>query len=343
MEFTVKQIAALLGGTVDGNESLKISQLSKIEEGQEGSISFLANLKYEHYLYTTAASAVIVNETFQPRQPVQATLIFVDNSYSAFTKLLEQINRLQPVEKVGVEQPSFIANNAEVGEQVYRGAFSYIGENCRIGSNVKIYPQAYVGNNVTIGDNTIIHTGARIIDNTVIGKNCVIKANAVIGSEGFGFAPEPNGTYRAIPQLGNVIIEDNVSIGANTTVDCATVGSTIIRQGVKLDNLIQVAHNVEIGKNTVIAAQCGIAGSTKIGENCIIGGQTGVTGHIFVANGTKIGGRAGVMKSVKKEGLSLSGMPAFDVKDSLRSSVVFQRLPALEKRINELENKLNNQ
>ena len=343
MEFTVKQIAALLGGTVDGNESLKISQLSKIEEGKEGSISFLANLKYEQYLYTTAASAVIVNQSFQPRQPVQATLIFVDNSYSAFTKLLEQVNQLQPAEKVGVEQPSFIAETTRIGDRAYRGAFSYIGENCLIGSNVKIYPQVYIGNNVTIGDNTIIHAGARIIDNTVIGQNCVIKPNAVIGSEGFGFAPEPDGSYRAIPQLGNVIIEDNVSIGANTTIDCATVGSTIIRKGVKLDNLIQVGHNVEIGRNTVIAAQCGIAGSAKIGENCVIGGQSGITGHIILANRTKVGGRSGVTKSVKEEGLSLNGMPAFDVKDSLRSSIVFQRLPSLEKRIGVLENKLNNQ
>ncbi|WP_138991203.1 UDP-3-O-(3-hydroxymyristoyl)glucosamine N-acyltransferase [Larkinella sp. C7] len=343
MEFTVKQIAALLGGTVDGNESLKISQLSKIEEGKEGSISFLANLKYEQYLYTTAASAVIVNQSFQPRQPVQATLIFVDNSYSAFTKLLEHVNRLQPTEKIGVEQPSFMAETSRIGDRVYRGAFSYIGENCLIGSNVKIYPQAYIGNNVTIGDNTIIHAGARIIDNTVIGQQCVIKPNAVIGSEGFGFAPEPDGSYRAIPQLGNVIIEDNVSIGANTTIDCATVGSTIIRKGVKLDNLIQVGHNVEIGRNTVIAAQCGIAGSAKIGENCVIGGQSGITGHIVLANRTKVGGRSGVTKSVKEEGLSLNGMPAFDVKDSLRSALVFQRLPSLEKRIGVLENKLNNQ
>ena len=339
----MKQIAALLGGTVDGNESLKISQLSKIEEGKEGSISFLANLKYEPYLYTTAASAVIVNQSFQPRQAVQATLIFVDNSYSAFTKLLEQVNRLQPAEKVGVEQPSFIAETTRIGDRVYRGAFSYIGENCLIGSNVKIYPQAYIGNNVTIGDNTIIHAGAKIIDNTVIGQNCVIKPNAVVGSEGFGFAPEPDGSYRAIPQLGNVIIEDNVSIGANTTIDCATVGSTIIRKGVKLDNLIQVGHNVEIGRNTVIAAQCGIAGSAKIGENCVIGGQSGITGHIILANRTKVGGRSGVTKSVTEEGLSLNGMPAFDVKDSLRSAIVFQRLPALEKRVGVLENKLNNQ
>ncbi|GAB3341137.1 UDP-3-O-(3-hydroxymyristoyl)glucosamine N-acyltransferase [Larkinella ripae] len=340
MELTVKQIAALLGGIVDGNEFLKINQLSKIEEGQEGSISFLSNPKYEQYLYTTAASAVIVNTDFQPRQAVQATLIFVDNSYSAFTKLLEQVNRLQPVEKIGVEQPSFLAESAQVGDRIYRGAFSYVGENCRIGNNVKIYPQVYIGNNVTIGDNTVIQAGTRINDNTVIGQNCVIKPNAVIGSEGFGFAPEADGSYRTIPQLGNVIIEDNVNIGANTTIDCATVGSTIIRQGVKLDNLIQVGHNVEIGKNTVIAAQSGIAGSTKIGENCVIGGQAGVTGHIALADGTKVGGRSGVMKTVKKSGRSIQGSPAFELQESLRSQVVYQRLPALEKRIEDIENKL---
>ncbi|MFC5411963.1 UDP-3-O-(3-hydroxymyristoyl)glucosamine N-acyltransferase [Larkinella bovis] len=343
MEFTVKQIAALLGGTVDGNDSLKINQLSKIEEGQEGSISFLANQKYEHFLYTTAASAVIVNKSFQPRQPVKATLIFVDNSYSAFTQLLEQVNGLRPVEKVGVEHPSYIAESTQVGDGIYRGAFSYIGEECRIGHNVKIYPQAYIGNKVTIGDHTVIHTGARILDNTVIGNHCVIKPNAVIGSEGFGFAPERDGTYRAIPQLGNVIIEDHVSIGANTTIDCATVGSTIIRQGVKLDNLIQVAHNVEIGKNTVMAAQSGIAGSAKLGENCVVGGQAGITGHIYLARGTKVGAQSGVMKKVKKEGISLSGSPAFDLQESLRSQVVYQRLPDVEKRIEELENKLKNQ
>ncbi|GAB3260331.1 UDP-3-O-(3-hydroxymyristoyl)glucosamine N-acyltransferase [Larkinella harenae] len=343
MEFTVKQIAALLGGTIDGNESLKIHRLSKIEEGQEGSISFLSNLKYEQYLYTTAASAVIVSKGFQPRQPVKATLIFVDNSYSAFTKLLEQVNQLRLAAKVGVEQPSFMAESTQMGENAYRGAFSYIGENCQIGKNVKIYPQTYIGSHVTIGDNTIIHPGVRIMDNTVIGTNCVIKANAVIGSDGFGFAPEPDGSYRAIPQLGNVILEDNVSVGANTTIDCATVGSTIIRQGVKLDNLIQVAHNVEVGRNTVIAAQCGIAGSSKIGESCVIGGQVGIVGHIHVANKTKIAAKSGVMKSQKKENATLYGAPAFDLQESLRSQVIYQRLPTLEKRIEVVENKLNNQ
>ncbi|MGV3560528.1 UDP-3-O-(3-hydroxymyristoyl)glucosamine N-acyltransferase [Larkinella arboricola] len=343
MEFTVKQIAALLGGTVDGNDSLKINQLSKIEEGKEGSISFLSNLKYEHYLYTTAASAVIVSKHFQPRQPVKATLIFVDNSYSAFSTLLEQVNRLRNIEKTGIEQPSFIADSAQVGDGIYRGAFSYIGENCRIGNNVKIYPQVYIGKNVTVGDNTVIHSGAKILDNTVIGQNCVVKPNAVIGSEGFGFAPQPDGTYRPIPQLGNVILEDNVSIGANTTIDCATMGSTIIRQGAKIDNLIQVAHNVEIGRNTVVAAQAGIAGSSKIGENCQIGGQVGVSGHLMIANQTKIAAQAGIMKSIKQEGLSMFGAPAVELKDALRSQVVYQRLPELEKRIHALENKLNNQ
>ncbi|MGA0558815.1 UDP-3-O-(3-hydroxymyristoyl)glucosamine N-acyltransferase [Larkinella sp. VNQ87] len=343
MEFTVKQIAALLGGTIDGNESLKINQLSKLEEGQEGSISFLANLKYEPFLYTTSASAVIVDKTFQPKQAVGATLIFVDNSYSAFTKLLELANQSKHAAKVGVEQPAYLGASTTVGEGYYRGAFSYIGENCSIGNNVKIYPQTYIGNYVTIGDNTVIHPGARIFDHTVIGQNCIVQANAVIGSDGFGFAPQPDGTYRPIPQLGNVILEDNVSIGANTTIDCATLGSTIIRQGTKLDNLIQIAHNVEIGKNTVIAAQAGVAGSTKVGENCMIGGQVGLSGHISVANGTRIAAQSGIMKSIRTEGLSLLGSPAFELKDNLRSQVVYQRLPTLEKRVDELENKLNNQ
>ncbi|WP_128544314.1 UDP-3-O-(3-hydroxymyristoyl)glucosamine N-acyltransferase [Larkinella soli] len=342
MEFTVKQIAALIGGTVEGNESLKINQLSKIEEGQEGSISFLANPKYEPFLYSTSASAVIVDRSFQPKQPVRATLIFVDNSYSSFTKLLETVNQLRHSKKEGVEQPSWLGSDSEVGERIYRGAFSYIGSRCKLGNDVSIHPHAYVGHNVTIGDNTVIHPGARILDNTVIGKNCVIKANAVIGSEGFGFAPQADGTYTSIPQLGNVVIEDDVSIGANTTIDCATMGSTVIRQGVKLDNLIQVAHNVEIGRNTVIAAQTGVAGSTKIGEGCVIAGQVGVVGHIQIADRTKIGAQSGIGKTIRKEGTSLSGSPAFELTENLRSLAVFRKLPMLEKKILELENRTNN-
>ncbi|WP_080054510.1 UDP-3-O-(3-hydroxymyristoyl)glucosamine N-acyltransferase [Spirosoma aerolatum] len=339
MEFTVKQIATLLGGEVAGNESLTITGLAKIEEGQPGDISFLSNLKYEPHLYTTQASAVIVDRSFEPKKPVASALIFVENSYSAFTRLLEEYHKQLIFARVGIEQPSYIGDGSQMGEQGYRGAFSYVGRNCQIGSNVKIYPQAYVGNNVRIGDNTIIHPGVRILDNCVIGRNCVIHPNAVIGSEGFGFAPQPDGTYKTIPQLGNVILEDNVNVGSNTTIDCATMGSTIIRQGAKLDNLIQIAHNVEIGKNTVIAAQTGVSGSTKIGDNCVIAGQVGFAGHLTIANGTKVGAQSGVGKSVEEEGTSLNSSPAFGLKESMRSLAVFRRLPDLEQRVFKLEKK----
>lgn len=337
MEFTVKQIAGLLGGEIEGDESLKISQLSKIEEGKFGTISFLSNLKYEPYLYTTEASAVIVDKRFEPKKVFKTTLIRVENSYSAFTQLLQQYEQIIKGEKRGIEHPSYIGEGTTVGENLYLGAFAYIGKNCQIGKNVKIFPQAYVGDNTQIGDDTVVHTGVRIYNNTVIGKNCTFFANAVIGSDGFGFAPQPDGTYKTIPQLGNVVIEDSVSVGAGTTIDCATMGSTIIRQGVKLDNLVQVGHNVEIGKNTVIAAQAGIAGSTKIGENCIIGGQAGFNGHIMVPNRTKVGGQAGVTRTWNEEGLSLNGTPALEIKDSLRSAAIFRKLPLLEKRVHELE------
>ncbi|WP_266364598.1 UDP-3-O-(3-hydroxymyristoyl)glucosamine N-acyltransferase [Tellurirhabdus rosea] len=343
MEFTIRQIATLLNGTTSGDDSLKISRVSKIEEGGAGSISFLSNLKYEPYLYTTASSAVIVDKSFQPKQSVQATLIFVDNSYSAFTQLLEEVNRRLKEGRSGVEQPSFAGAGTSFGEGGYRGAFSYVGDNCRIGSNVRIYPQAYIGNNVSIGDNTIIYAGVRIYDNTVIGRDCVLHAGAVIGSDGFGFAPQADGTYRTIPQLGNVVIEDNVSVGANTTIDCATMGSTIIRQGVKLDNLIQVGHNVEIGRNTVIAAQTGIAGSTKLGDNCVIGGQVGFAGHLVLASGTKVGAQSGVGKSIKEEGVSLNGSPATELSENMRSLAVFRKLPSLEKRVSLLEKNHRNQ
>ncbi|GAB3986630.1 UDP-3-O-(3-hydroxymyristoyl)glucosamine N-acyltransferase [Spirosoma daeguense] len=339
MKFTVRQIAMLLGGEVAGNDTLAITGLAKIEEGRPGDISFLSNLKYEPHLYTTQASAVIVDRSFEPKKPVGSALIFVDNSYSAFTRLLEEYHKQLLFSRVGVEQPSYVGEGTEIGEQSYRGAFSCIGRNCRIGHNVKIYPQAYVGNNVRIGDNTIVHPGARILDNCIIGKNCVIHPNAVIGSEGFGFAPQSDGTYKTIPQLGNVILEDSVNVGSNTTIDCATMGSTIIRQGVKLDNLIQIGHNVEIGKNTVVAAQTGISGSTKIGENCVIAGQVGFAGHLTIANGTKVGAQSGVGKNVVEEGTSINSSPAFGLKESMRSLAVFRRLPDLEWRIIELEKK----
>ncbi|WP_031530499.1 UDP-3-O-(3-hydroxymyristoyl)glucosamine N-acyltransferase [Dyadobacter crusticola] len=339
MKFTVSEIAQMLDGTIVGNEEITIDSAAKIEEGRPGCISFLANSKYEPYVYSTGSSAVIVNKDFVPKKEVSATLIYVENAYTAFTILLEEYQKRLAKNKSGIEQPSFIGENSHVGEDVYRGAFSYIGKNCIVGDNVKIYPNTFLGDNVTIGDNTVVHPGARIYQNTIVGKNCVISANAVIGSDGFGFAPQTDGSYKAIPQLGNVIIEDDVSIGSNTTIDCATMGSTIIRQGVKIDNLVQIAHNVEIGKNTVIAAQSGISGSTTIGEQCVIAGQVGIVGHISVANKTKIGAQSGLGKSVKKEGLSFSGSPARDLNEHLRSMALVRRLPEMEERLKDLERK----
>jgi UDP-3-O-[3-hydroxymyristoyl] glucosamine N-acyltransferase len=342
MEFTVEQIAGLLQGKIVGESSLKISKLSKIEEGTPGSISFLSNPKYEPYLYTTKATAVITSEQLAPKKNIETTLILVKDPYTAFTLLLDEYNKLQQSQKTGIEQPSYIGNRTQTGNQVYVGAFAYIGGGCTIGDHVKIYPQVYIGENVQIGEHTVIYAGAKIYPNTVIGKHCTIHAGAVIGSDGFGFAPQPDGSYKTIPQTGNVIMEDWVSIGANTVIDCATIGSTIIRQGVKLDNLIQVAHNVEIGKNTVMAAQSGISGSTKIGENCVIGGQVGIVGHIKIADRTSIGAQSGIGKSITKPGMAVQGSPAFDYKENLKSMVIFRKLPLLQKRLDELEEKVVN-
>ncbi len=340
MKFTVKQIAQLLNGEVRGDDSLIVSQLAKIEEGKQGDISFLANEKYEPFLYTTQASAVIVGRDFEPKKEFISTLIAVENPYIAFTQLLEEYEKRLNSSKVGIEQPVFVGENTTIGEEIYQGAFSYIGKNCKIGKNVKIYPHVYIGDNVTVGNNTILYAGVKVYQGCIIGNNCVVHSGAVIGSDGFGFAPQPDGTYKTIPQLGNVILENNVSIGSNSTIDCATRGSTIIREGAKIDNLVQIAHNVEIGKNTVIAAQTGVAGSTKVGNNCVIGGQVGVNGHITVADGTKVGGKAGITKSVKKSGLSLNGNPAFELNDYLRAMSVLRRLPTLEKQIKILEEQI---
>lgn len=342
MEFSIDQIAVMLEGDVIGDGSLKIKTLAQIEKAQEGSLSFLSNLKYEHFIYTTKASAVIVKKGFQPKNEVQPTLIVVDDPYSSFTVLLEEYHKFINFQKTGIENPSFIGDNCKVGEAIYRGAFSYIGNNVNIGSNVKLYPHSYIGDNVSIGNNTIIQAGVKIYAQTVIGNNCVIHAGTVIGSDGFGFAPQSDGTYKTIPQLGNVIIEDNVDIGANTVIDCATMESTIIRKGVKLDNLIQIAHNVEVGKNTVIAAQSGISGSSKIGENCIIAGQVGVIGHLIIADKTTVGAQAGVGKSIKEPGTILLGSPGFDRAKYLRSYAAYRNLPELVKRIKELEEKILN-
>jgi UDP-3-O-[3-hydroxymyristoyl] glucosamine N-acyltransferase len=345
MEFTITQIAGMLGGQVNGDGTQKINMLGKIQDAKQGQIAFLANPKYEQYIYTTEASAVIVKKDFQPRKEITTTLILVEDPYSSFTALLEEYHKLISFQKSGIEQPSFIGTNSIIGNSIYRGAFSYIGNDAKIGDNVKIYPHVYVGDNVVIGDNTILHTNVKLYAGTKLGSNCVIHAGTVIGSDGFGFAPQTDGTYKTIPQLGNVIIEDNVSIGANTVIDCATLfgDSTIIRAGVKLDNLIQIAHNVEIGKNTVIAAQTGISGSTKIGENCMLAGQVGIAGHLTIANNTGIGAQAGIGKTIKEEGEKIMGSPGFDVKGYFKAYAVFKRLPNLQDRLRELEKKLSNE
>ncbi|WDF55348.1 UDP-3-O-(3-hydroxymyristoyl)glucosamine N-acyltransferase [Mucilaginibacter sp. KACC 22063] len=336
MQFTAHEISLLLNGSVEGNAQATIHTLAKIEEAAEGAISFLANPRYEQYLYTTRASVVIVNKELELTQPVSATLIRVDNAYSAFSVLLERYNTIK-LEKKGIEQPSFIHPSAKIGKDVYIGAFSYIGPGVTLGDNCRIYPNTYLADNVTIGNNVTLFSGVKVYFDCVIGSNVIIHASAVIGSDGFGFAPTPQGTYNKISQIGNVIIEDDVEIGSNTVIDRATMGSTIIRKGVKLDNLIQIAHNVELGSNTVIASQTGVSGSTKVGDNCIIGGQVGIVGHITIAKGSQIQAQSGIGRSIEEEGKKWAGSPAVSYQSNMRSQVVVNRLPELEKKINELE------
>ena len=298
MKFTAAQIAVILEGEVEGNSEIEVSKLSKIEEGGPGSLSFLANPKYTQFIYTTKASIVIVNKIFKAEKEIHSTLIRVEDAYKSFSKLLEYYNQVK-MNKTGIESPVFISKSATYGENIYIGAFAYLGENIKIGNNTKIYPNVYIGDNVVIGDNVILFSGAKIYSDTLIGDNCVIHSSAILGADGFGFAPNEQGEFIKVPQTGNVVIEDNVDVGASTSIDRATLGSTIIRKGVKLDNHIQIAHNVEIGKNTVIAAQTGIAGSTKIGENCMIGGQVGIVGHISIGNNVKIQAQSGIGRNVK--------------------------------------------
>ncbi|UII23277.1 UDP-3-O-(3-hydroxymyristoyl)glucosamine N-acyltransferase [Fulvivirga ligni] len=344
MKFTVDQIASLLEGEVVGNGSVEIGMLAKIENAKQGDISFISNPKYENYLYTTEASAVILKKGFVPKKEVNAALILVEDPYSCFTVLLEEYHKFISFQKSGIEQPSFIGENSTAGEDLYRGAFSYIGSNVKIGNNVKIYPHAYIGDNVEIGDNTIINAGVKLYPHTKVGYNCVIHSGTVIGSDGFGFAPQKDGTYKTIPQMGNVKIGNHVDIGANTVIDCATFygDATKIGDGVKLDNLIQIAHNVEIGNNTVIAAQTGVSGSTKVGENCVIAGQVGIAGHISLANKTSIGAQAGLGKNIKDEGAQLMGSPAFNYKDYYKTYAIFKNLPDLNVRLKQLEEKVLN-
>jgi len=336
MQFTAQEIGFMLNGTVEGDAHVAVDKLAKIEEAAPGALSFLANPKYEQYLYTTGASIVIVNHDLVLSEPVKATLIRVENAYSSFSVLLEKYNTIK-LNKTGNEQPNFVHPSAKVGENCYIGAFAYIGPGSSIGDNCKIYPNAYIADNVSIGNNVTLFPGVVVYFDCVIGNNVIIHSGAIIGSDGFGFAPQPDGTYNKIAQIGNVILEDDVEIGSNTTIDRATMGSTVIRKGVKLDNLIQVAHNVEIGENTVIAAQTGISGSTKIGENVILGGQVGVVGHISIAKGTQVQAQSGVSRTIAEENKKWMGSPATAYGDHMRSQIVVMRLPELEKKVNELE------
>ncbi len=338
MKFTAAQIAGILEGEVVGNPEAEVFKLSKIEEGTEGSLTFLANPKYTNYIYSTKATVTIVNSTFEPEQEITTTLIKVEDAYKSFSKLLEYYNQVKLM-KSGIEQPSVISEGVTYGSDLYLGSFCYVGKNVTIGNNVKIYPNSFIGDNVTIGDDCVFFAGVRIYSETVIGNRCTIHSGTIIGSDGFGFAPQEDGTYAKVPQIGNVIIEDDVEIGACTTVDRATLGSTIIRKGVKLDNHIQVAHNVEIGENTVIAAQTGIAGTTKIGKNCLIGGQVGFAGHLVIGDGVKIQAQSGIGKNLEA-GEVVQGSPAFNYGDFAKSFVHFRNLPKIVTDIEELKNKI---
>ncbi|GAB4206323.1 MAG: UDP-3-O-(3-hydroxymyristoyl)glucosamine N-acyltransferase [Bacteroidia bacterium] len=342
ISVSARQIAELLNAEIEGNADIPINNICKIEEGVPNAITFLSNPQYEPYIYETKASAVIVSKKFQPQKELKhkPTLIRVDEPYQAFAQLLNFYQEYIKEKKIGEEQPIFKSENVQIGKDCYIGAFVYLGKNVKIGNNTKIYPQAYIGDNVTIGDNTIIYAGVKIYHDCKIGNYVTIHAGTVIGSDGFGFAPNQNNVYSKIPQLGNVVVEDHVEIGANCTIDRATIGSTIIRKGVKLDNLIQIAHNVEIGENTVIASQSGVAGSTKIGKNCMIGGQVGIIGHLKIANGTKIAAQSGIGNNIEEENTVLQGSPAFHVGDYQRSYVIFRKLPELYKKIQELSQKI---
>ena len=341
MEFNLEQVAHILNGDLEGDGSQLVNAISNIEDGGPGSITFLSNLKYEPYLYKTQATAVIVSKNLQLKEPVANAIIRVEDPYASFTTLLSEYQRMTAIVKTGIESPAFVSTKATVGKDVYIGAFAYIGEGAVIEDGVQLYPQTYVGDRVTIGKGSILYPGVKVYANCQIGSHCTLQAGAIIGSDGFGFAPQKDGTYASIPQLGNVILEDHVDIGANTVIDCATFDSTIIRSGVKLDNLIQVAHNVELGDNTVMAAQAGVSGSTKIGKNCIIGGQAGIVGHLKLGDGSKIQAQSGVTKNTKPD-TALYGSPAIDYNNYIKSYAIFRKLPDVVKRLRQLEEKLLN-
>jgi UDP-3-O-[3-hydroxymyristoyl] glucosamine N-acyltransferase len=336
MTFPASQIGLLINGIVEGDPNASVNSFGKIEEAVENQLTFFANPKYEEFLYTTKASIVILNETYELKQPVNATLIRVADAYTAFATLLSKYQEIVQQQLTGIQQPVYIAKTATYGQNVFIGAFAYLGEYVKVGNNTKIYPNAYVGDNVIIGDNSVIHPGVKIYHDCIIGNHVTIHGGTIIGSDGFGFAPQSDGSFKKVPQIGNVIIEDHVEIGSNSTIDRATIGSTLIKKGAKLDNLIQVAHNVEIGNSSVIAAQAGISGSTKIGDGVMIGGQAGIVGHIQLGDGAKVNAQSGVSKSIEP-GKAVTGSPAYDYTSALRSQAVTRKLPELEKRIIELE------
>jgi len=337
MQFTASQIAALINGKIEGDDNTFVSSFGKIENATNGQLTFLANLKYEEHLYTTNASIIIINDVQEIKQSICATLIRVPDAYSAFATILATYKKMITEQLHGIQQPVFISTSAKIGENVYIGAFSYIGENVVIGDNVKIFPQVFLGDNAMIDEGTILYPGVKIYHECKIGKRVTVHANTIIGSDGFGFAPQKDGSFKKVPQIGNVVIEDDVEVGANATIDRATLGSTLIKSGAKLDNLIQIAHNVEVGNHTVIAAQAGISGSTKIGNNVMIGGQAGLVGHIQIADGVKIGAQSGVSKSIKVTESIVVGSPAIEYISSLRGLAIIPNLPELKKRIMELE------
>ena len=336
MTFPASQIGLLISGRIEGDPNTLVDSFGKIEEAVENQLTFFANPKYEEFLYTTRASIVILNEAYELKQPVKATLIRVADAYTAFATLLSKYQEIMQQQLSGIQQPVYIAKTATYGKNVFIGAFAYLGENAKVGDNTKIYPNVYLGDNVTVGENSIIHPGVKIYHDCIIGSHVTIHAGTIIGSDGFGFAPQADGSFKKVPQIGNVRIEDHVEIGANSTIDRATIGSTLIKRGAKLDNLIQVAHNVEIGNSSVIAGQAGISGSTKIGSGVMIGGQAGIVGHIQLGDGSKVNAQSGVSKSIEP-GKAVTGSPAYDYTSALRSQAVTRKLPELEKRVNELE------
>ena len=337
MQFTATQISSLINGEIEGDPDITVSSFGKLEGAEPGQLAFLANPKYEEFLYSTRASVIIINSAQQLEKNVDATLIRVPDAYSAFATILSAYQNMATANLTGIQQPTYIATTATLGENIFIGAFTYLGNNVKIGNNVKLFPQVFIGDNVTIDDNSILFPGVKIHHDCIIGKFVTIHAGAVIGGDGFGFAPQQDGSFKKVPQIGNVVVEDNVEIGANAAIDRATIGSTLIKSGAKLDNLIQIAHNVEVGNNTAIAAQAGISGSTKIGNNVMIGGQAGIVGHVQIADGSKINAQSGVSKSIKIPNTAVTGSPAFDYAHALRSQILNRNLPELEKRIKELE------